>query len=155
MTTSVSRRRVSKSMTIRIEGYGIVWGVLVHGFIPIRGCYSKAIAEHKAAGTSPRMLWGHDEDKELGRWLSFEEDEKGLRVKGALNPALPTCREILPLIRGGTITGLSIGNARQPSDFKVSVAAGRPDILVEHPLSEISPCSFPACPAARIDLVGV
>lgn len=142
-------------MTSLVAGYGIVWGVQFHGFIPMPGAYRKAIEAHKAAGTAPLMLFNHEPDRVLGQWTSFAEDEKGLRVAGALNLALRGVREIYFAVRRGDVRGLSIGNAGQPSDFKVAAAPGRPDILVEHPLSEISICAFPRCPVALIDDIGL
>ena len=100
---------------VKISGYGAVWGVQIYDFVLARGCYSKAIAEHKANGTAPLMLLAHDPDRVLGKWTSFEEDSKGLRVVGALNLALPGAREVFFAVRRGDLKGLSVGNAGVPN----------------------------------------
>lgn len=92
------------------EGYGSVFGVKdLYGDIVMPGAFTRSLAEHKAAGTLPAMLWQHDPEHPIGVWSEMVEDEKGLRVKGRL--ALDTVKgaEAYALLKMGALNGLSIG----------------------------------------------
>jgi HK97 family phage prohead protease len=78
------------------------------------------------------------------------EDHRGLKVKGRLNLAVSRAREILALMREGTIDGLSIGyrTERTMTDRKTGIRR-----LFKLDLFEISIVTFPMLPQARISSV--
>ena len=91
-------------------GYGAVFGNRdSHGDIISRGASSKSIAQHEARGSRPKMFWQHDMSKPIGKWLSFEEDDIGLRMEGKLNMNVQQGREAYHLLKDEDIDGLSIG----------------------------------------------
>ena len=91
-------------------GYGAVFGNRdSHGDIIRPGAFSKSIAQHQARGSRPKMFWQHDMSKPIGKWLSFEEDDVGLRMEGKLNMNVQQGREAYHLLKDEDIDGLSIG----------------------------------------------
>ena len=52
-----------------IEGYGSVFGVRDnYDDVIAKGAFIASLAEHKAAGTMPAMLWQHEADEPIGIW---------------------------------------------------------------------------------------
>lgn len=131
-----------------IEGYGSVFGVLDNWDDVIdKGAFSASLAEHKAAGTMPAMLWQHDADHPIGIWTEMVEDAKGLRVKGQL--ALDTVKgqEARALLKMGAINGLSIGFISKQWAYDVETDVRT---LTEVDLWEVSLVTFPANEKARV-----
>lgn len=131
-----------------IEGYGSVFGVLDNWDDVIdKGAFSASLAEHKAAGTMPAMLWQHDADHPIGIWTEMVEDAKGLRVKGQL--ALDTVKgqEARALLKMGAINGLSIGFISKQWSYDVDTDVRT---LTEVDLWEVSLVTFPANEKARV-----
>lgn len=131
-----------------IEGYGSVFGVLDNWDDVIdKGAFSASLAEHKAAGTMPAMLWQHDADHPIGIWTEMVEDAKGLRVKGQL--ALDTVKgqEARALLKMGAINGLSIGFISKQWSYDVESDVRT---LTEVDLWEVSLVTFPANEKARV-----
>ena len=131
-----------------IEGYGSVFGVLDNWDDVIdKGAFSASLAEHKAAGTMPAMLWQHDADHPIGIWTEMVEDAKGLRVKGQL--ALDTVKgqEARALLKMGAINGLSIGFISKQWSYDVETDVRT---LTEVDLWEVSLVTFPANEKARV-----
>jgi hypothetical protein len=73
------------------------------------GAFAKSLADHKAAGTMPAMLWQHGSDHPIGVWTEMVEDAKGLRVKGQLAMEVAKGKEAHALLKMGAVNGLSIG----------------------------------------------
>lgn len=132
-----------------IEGYGSVFNVVDDwGDIIVPGAFQATLAAHKAAGTMPAMLWQHEDDEPIGVWTEMVEDARGLRVKGQLCMEIPEGKKAHALLKMGALDGLSIGFiARKWSwDDKTDVRT-----LQEVDLWEVSPVTFPANGAARVD----
>ena len=132
-----------------IEGYASLFGVPDLGRDVVeRGAFADSIARRGAAGI--RMLWQHDPGNPVGRWLSIEEDARGLHVRGRLNLSVRRAREIAALIGEGALDGLSIG-------FRVVEAAKdrRTGLrrLQKLDLWEVSIVTFPMLPGARVAAV--
>lgn len=52
----------------------------------VDGCYMDTIVEHSSKNTMPLMLWMHNPyELPVGKWLDWQEDEKGLFMKGKLS----------------------------------------------------------------------
>lgn len=131
------------------EGYASLFGVQDLGRdVVMPGAFAGSLARRGAAGI--RMLWQHDPGEPIGTWLSLAEDARGLRVRGRLSLAVQRAREVHALLREGAVDGLSIG-------FRVERAA--PDRvrgvrrLERLDLWEVSLCTFPMLPGARIAAV--
>jgi Escherichia/Staphylococcus phage prohead protease len=69
------------------------------------GAFGKIDARHIA------LLRDHSASSVIGKWLMFEQDGKQLKVEGeiCLSPDVPRGRETYTLMKGGYITGISVG----------------------------------------------
>lgn len=131
-----------------IEGYGSVFGVRdSYDDVIAKGAFAGSIAEHKAAGTMPAMLWQHDADKPIGVWTEMSEDANGLRVKGRLALDTTLGKEAHALLKMGALNGLSIGfmSKQWAYDRETEVRT-----LTEIDLWEVSLVTFPANEKARV-----
>lgn len=131
------------------SGYASLFGRLDLGKdIVERGAFSASLKQRGAGGI--RMLFQHDPNEPIGAWLELREDARGLFVKGRLSTGVERAREILSLMRGGALDGLSIGFRAIRS--RKDAASGVRRIL-EADLWEISVVTFPMLPEARIETV--
>lgn len=131
------------------EGYASLFGIADLGKdVVMPGAFTDSLKKREASAV--RLLWQHDPATPIGRWLSIEEDRRGLRVRGKLNLAVERARDIHALMREGAVDGLSIG-------FRVERArAERPTglrRLEKLDLWEISVVTFPMLPGARVETV--
>lgn len=102
-----------------IAGYASVFGGTdAFGDRIAPGAFSRSLAEHRAAGTRPLMLWQHDATKPVGVWTSLAEDERGLKVVGRLTLDSTGGRDAYALLKDGAVGGLSIGFIAR--DFSLS-----------------------------------
>ena len=132
-----------------IEGYGSVFNVVDDwGDMIVPGAFTATLAAHKAAGTMPAMLWQHENDEPIGVWTEMVEDARGLRVKGQLCMEITEGKKAHALLKMGALDGLSIGFiARKWTwDDKTDIRT-----LQAVDLWEVSPVTFPANGAARVD----
>lgn len=133
------------------EGYGSVFSITDKGGdIVAPGAFAETLAESKAAGRMPAMLWQHNPREPIGIYTAMEEDAVGLRVKGQL--AMKTSRgaEAFELMKMGALTGLSIGY-RVRDDSYDRVTGIR--TIKKADLVEVSPVTFPMNDASRISAV--
>lgn len=134
-----------------IEGYGSVFGVKdAYADIVAKGAFLASLADHKAAGTMPAMLWQHDSSAPVGVWTDMVEDEKGLRVKGRIVMESERGREAYALLKAGAVRGLSIGfmSKEWAYDQKTDIRT-----LTAVDLWEVSLVTFPANVKANVDSV--
>ena len=131
------------------EGYASLFNVPDLGRdVVVPGAFADSLRRRGARQI--RMLWQHDPAEPIGRWLSVQEDARGLKVRGRLNLAVERAREVHALMRDGALDGLSIG-------FRVERA--RPERPTGHrrlekiDLWEISVVTFPMLPGARVGAV--
>lgn len=128
------------------SGYASVWGgVDAYGDTIIKGAYENTLQNRKRP---VQMRWNHYGDV-IGKWLTIQEDEKGLYVEGSLTPNHSLAQDVYASLKHGSIGGLSIG-------YRVVRGAenttGGMD-LYEIDLVEISVVESPADIAAQIDEV--
>ena len=131
------------------EGYASLFGRVDLGRDVVEpGAFARSLARRGAAGV--RMLFQHDPNQPIGTWTDIREDARGLLVRGRLASGVGKAREVLELMRGGALDGLSIG-------FKTVRAIHDPvaDIRTIHEadLWEISVVTFPMLPDARVSEV--
>lgn len=132
-----------------IEGYGSVFGVVDDwDDVVAKGAFTASLAEHKAAGTMPAMLWQHDADEPIGVWTEMAEDAKGLRVKGQLCLDTARGKEAYALLKMGALNGLSIGFCTVPGTSRYNDDGVR--VVTQVDLWEVSLVTFQANKAATV-----
>lgn len=133
-----------------IEGYAARFGEKdLGGDVIEPGAFTKTISAIRASGHWLPMLWAHEQADVVGSWRDLQEDEYGLRAVGQINNAVVRGREALSLVKGGDLSGLSIGYS-VPSGGR-SARDGSAH-LTEINLLEISLVAVPMAPKARITL---
>ena len=95
---------------------------------------------------TPALLWGHDAQEPIGKWLAIAEDRYGLSVEGKLTLGTKRGSEAHALMRDGAL-GLSIGFRVKPGG---SSYQGDQRILKALDLVEISAVAMPANPQATV-----
>lgn len=146
LTTSLEIKQLSK---MQFEGHGSIFGnVDLGGDVVMPGAFKRTLAEHKAGGSLPVMLWQHDHSRVLGKWLDMNEDDRGLVAKGELAPT-DLGKEIHELLKMEAVKGLSIGYI--PTDIDYDGDGTR--LLKEVDLLELSVVSIPMNPKAQIQHV--
>jgi HK97 family phage prohead protease len=137
-----------------IEGYGSTFGGEPdsYGDVILRGAFKDSVAEHKAAGTMPLMLWGHHASElPIGNWIDMGEDRKGLWVKGQIDLDDPVGVRVHRALSRNAMRGLSIGYETVESRDDPKRKGVR--LLEKLNLWEISPVNFPANRAATVTAV--
>ncbi|MBF0392399.1 MAG: HK97 family phage prohead protease [Alphaproteobacteria bacterium] len=141
--------RLAPDETGTISGYAAVWGQPdAFGDVLVRGAFSASLAQHRAAGTRPLMLWSHDPAAPVGVWDEVIEDERGLRVAGRLVLDATAGRDAFALLKAGAVDGLSIGFRTIKA---ASTKTGRRVEAVD--LIEVSLVTRPAQGAARVTAI--
>lgn len=92
------------------QGYASTFGGPpdAYGDIIRKGAFQQALRTHEQGDTMPAMLWSHSQSEPIGKWLSFEEDHKGLLATGKLTLATQRGQEAYALMQDGAVA-LSIG----------------------------------------------
>ena len=111
--------RVADALAIeaKASGTGLIEGLAStyggepdrQGDIVLPGAFRATLAAHKAAGTAPAMLWAHQMERPVGRWLAIDDDPAGLRVKGQFNLKTEAGREAFEHAKAGDVGAFSIG----------------------------------------------
>jgi HK97 family phage prohead protease len=120
----------------------------LYGDVVAVNAYAATIAEHKASGFMPPMLFSHDPARPIGRWLDMEERADGLHVRGQINMDSTEGREAFAHLKGRSVTGLSIGFRLPEGGYEYRADGVR--VLHRIDLAEISVVALPAAPAARV-----
>ncbi len=127
-------------------GYASVFGARDLGNDVVEpGAFARSLGRTGVEGV--KLLYQHDPNEPIGRWLEIREDQRGLFVKGRLLPEVARAREVHALMREGVLDGLSIGFRAVKSRADAHGGARR---LIEVDLWEISVVTFPMLPAARV-----
>ncbi len=157
-TASVDRapeiKRASKSFVDAaadgtFEGYASLFHLRDLGNdIVMPGAFADSLGQRGMRGV--KMLWQHDASQPVGIWQSISEDYRGLKVHGRLNLQVAKAREILSLMREGSVDGLSIGYRTRRAERDAKSGVRR---LYQLDLWEISLVTFPMLPQARVNAV--
>lgn len=127
------------------EGYAATFGnVDGGGDVFTRGAFAASLEERR-----PVMLRDHDPASVIGRWMTLEEDERGLRVTGKFARTV-LGEETRTLVEDGALDGLSVGYIPRPGGADL-VDGVR--VLSDVDLLEISVVTFPMNDRAMIDEV--
>lgn len=131
---------------VRIEGYAAVFGNRdAYGDIIMPGAFGDSLERREV-----KVLWQHASMHAIGLQESAVEDEFGLAVVGALTNTELVTGTVVPLLRDGVISGLSIGYNVLEEDYDGDLKAW---LLKEIELFEWSPVTFPANELATIATV--
>ncbi len=134
------------------SGYGSTFGGNpdAYGDVIAAGAFAKSIAAHRAAGTSPALLWSHDANQPIGIITQLTEDSRGLRVDGKLTLEVARAAEAHALMKAGALA-FSIGyHALQSTPL-----GKRGRQLDEIKLFEVSAVAMPANTNAKLISVKV
>ena len=118
------------------------------GDIVMPGAFHQSLLRRPAEDI--RMLFQHDPAEPVGTWVEVRETDKGLYVLGRLNKNVQRGRELLALLEGGGIDGLSIGFKTIAARKDKSTGAR---LLTKIDLWEISLVTFPMLDGARVSAV--
>ncbi|MGA1849217.1 HK97 family phage prohead protease [Sphingobium sp. HT1-2] len=133
------------------SGYGAVFSNIdSYDDIIAPGAFAASIAEHKAAGTMPVMLWNHDAmAMPIGVWTDLFEDDHGLKMSGRFLDTVAG-RDAYTIARAGAVTGLSIGYIVTASELEKRDGK-TVRVITEVKLIEVSLVTFPANDLARVN----
>lgn len=109
-----------------------------------RGAFVYDLAKYKSGTSYPGMYLNHNPSIPLGKWLSIQEDNYGLHVKGQLLFDLPMSLSVHALMQRMSM-GLSVGIQIQKSSIINQVR-----YIHQAELCEISLTKRPANSKARI-----
>jgi len=99
----------------------------------------------------PLMLFGHDSQNVIGKWLTMEEDDNGLWVEGEFTPNHTLAADVYASTKHGAIDGMSIGFMIPEGGAEDLEDGGRRITKVD--LMEVSIVGFPADDEARVSQV--
>uniref|UniRef100_Q07QD8 Prohead serine protease domain-containing protein n=1 Tax=Rhodopseudomonas palustris (strain BisA53) TaxID=316055 RepID=Q07QD8_RHOP5 len=141
--------RLSLSADGDVEGYASLFGEIDQARDMVMPGAFRDTLRSRGLRKIP-MLFQHDPAEPVGVWLDLVEDFRGLKARGKLIPDVQRGRELLALLRGGAIDGLSIGyrTVRGVIDPKTRVRR-----LYQVDLWEISIVTFPLLNGARVATV--
>jgi hypothetical protein len=114
----------------------------------MRGAFATTLAQ-RGVHRIP-MLFQHDPAEPIGVWLELREDAHGLFARGRLIPEVTRARELLALLRAGSIDGLSIGFRTVKGNIDPRTRVRR---LIAVDLWEVSIVTFPLLAGARVRAV--
>lgn len=128
------------------SGYASLFGVEDQGHdVVMPGAFGLSLAKRGAHGI--RMLFQHDPAQPIGAWEEIREDARGLFVCGRIIAEAARGADLLALMRGGALDGLSIGFRARRSQRDAATGQRR---LYDIDLWEISIVTFPMLPGARV-----
>jgi hypothetical protein len=110
------------------------------------GAFTRSLKKNN--NTVP-LLWQHDRNEPIGT-ITAEEDDRGLKVKGALALGVSRGKDAYELIKSKVLSGLSVGFRIIKDELERNTGVRR---LKELDLWEVSLVTFPANLKARV--VGV
>jgi HK97 family phage prohead protease len=172
--TAARAPRQAKAIRVKAEdvrddgtfaGYGSVFNVEDGGGdIVMPGAFADSLAEHRRAGTMPKLLWQHDPWEPIGIWTAMREDNHGLYCEGQLLLEIELGRKAHVLLKKRAIDGLSIGYECKVWEMEQEGGESYPSgpypcyspglrRLKEIDLWEVSVVTFPMNTDARIDRV--
>lgn len=93
------------------EAYASVFGnVDSYGDVVVAGAFADSLKEWDASGLALPVLWGHnmqDPDYNIGHVVEAVEDERGLKVRAALDLESPKAAQVYRLLKAGRVSQMS------------------------------------------------
>jgi HK97 family phage prohead protease len=146
---SLSEPKRAANGDLEISGYASVFGnVDKASEVVDRGAFAASLAMHAKEGTMPYMFLQHDiQAGIIGRWDSLVEDGHGLLAKGRIFAGVQRGSDVIAMIEGGALDGLSVGYKILEADKSGSIRH-----LKKLNLIEVSIVLGPANPSARLHM---
>ena len=132
------------------EGYLSTFGNVDRGMdMVMPGAFRRTLKERKLSAI--KLLRDHDTRKVIGKWLSMEEDDRGLKVRGKLFAGtVQLATETLALMREGALDAMSIGYRTIKAQWDEEQGIRK---LLDLDLWEVSIVTFPMNEMATVDAV--
>lgn len=131
----------------RFSGYVSTHDLDRQNDVILPGAFSSALEKHKSEDSLPAMLWHHQLDQPIGRWVSMTVDQHGLFAEGQLTLAVRKAQEAKALlVDGAAYFSIGFTLATNGSFEKDGVRY----IREIDRLHEASVVSIPANPFARL-----
>jgi len=132
------------------EGYLSTFGNVDRGMdMVMPGAFRRTLKERKLSAI--KLLRDHDTRKVIGKWLSMEEDDRGLKVRGKLFAGtVQLATETLALMREGALDAMSIGYRTIKAQWDEEAGIRK---LLDLDLWEGSIVTFPMNEMATVDAV--
>jgi len=132
------------------EGYLSTFGNVDRGMdMVMPGAFRRTLKERKLS--SIKLLRDHDTRKVIGKWLSMDEDDRGLKVRGKLFAGtVQLATETLALMREGALDAMSIGYRTIKAQWDEEQGVRK---LLDLDLWEGSIVTFPMNEMATVDAV--
>lgn len=115
--------------------------------VVVKGAFIDSLQRHQELGTMPIMLWNHDTDEIIGKWVEAEEDEVGLKLKGKFNLNTAEGKRRYEELKHGDLNGFSIGYWFDPADTETIDDV---TYLKKIHLQEVSLVPFPCNEEAQV-----
>ncbi|WP_164672843.1 HK97 family phage prohead protease [Aeromonas hydrophila] len=115
--------------------------------VVVKGAFIDSLQRHQELGTMPIMLWNHDTDEIIGKWVEAEEDEVGLKLKGKFNLNTDEGKRRYEELKHGDLNGFSIGYWFNPADTETIDDV---TYLKKIHLQEVSLVPFPCNEEAQV-----
>lgn len=134
------------------SGYGSVFGNAdSYGEIVMAGAFTDSIKRIKASGDPLPMLWNHNSNEPIGSYDTLSEDDRGLKVSGALMiDEIPRAKQVHALMKKRVVKSMSIGYYVEDAFYDEKRGLY---MLKKLDLREVSPVMFPANEQADIEEV--
>ncbi len=120
------------------------------GDIILPTAFHATLAQAKASGRLPALLWAHDSHAPLGRLTTLREDRLGLYAEAQLTLEAQAAKEVYALMKDGAVSGLSIGYTLPDGGAEYR---GSNRLLKQIDLLEVSLVSIPMHPDSRVTAV--
>ena len=132
------------------EGYLSTFGNVDRGMdMVMPGAFRRTLKEKKL--NAIKLLRDHDTRRVIGKWLSMEEDDRGLKVRGKLFAGVvQLATETLALMREGALDAMSIGYRTVKAQWDDEQGVRK---LLDLDLWEGSIVTFPMNEMATVDAV--
>lgn len=156
-TTLTELKFLNEGEEGKFSGYGSVFNIMDEGGdVVVKGAYKASLKEWKKQKKLPKLLVQHgfgETGLPIGKWLSMEEDDHGLKVEGQLfPPETDTMKQIHMAMKAGELDGLSIGY--RVKEFAFGTKPGDPRrTLKAVDLFEVSVVTFPMNTSSRVDKI--
>jgi HK97 family phage prohead protease len=98
------------------EGRRISARVLTYGTVDdYNTVFAPGVFSESLSRRMPKIVFSHNWDQPIGRWLDWEEDSRGLILHGELDDAefVPLAGQVAYQLRVGTLDQFSVGFTRQ------------------------------------------
>ena len=144
----------------RFEGYAVKWASInSHGEQWVKGAFADLVNAVKAGTKVVHMYYNHGWYNyrytnpamalRIGKWISIEEDDIGLKVIAELTPGLWLADQVRAMLEHGTIDGFSISFYEpNPQDIEY-MEGGKYIRILRGDLYEITVCDEPSDRDAR------